>query len=61
VPPYDVAVIHAGLGERDRALAGLEKSLAAHDPESMILPVDPRLDSLRGDPRFAALLRKMGR
>ena len=61
VPPYDVAVIHAGLGERDRALAGLEKSLAAHDPETMILPVDPRLDSLRGDPRFATLLRKMGR
>jgi tetratricopeptide (TPR) repeat protein len=61
VPPYDVAVIHAGLGERDQALAGLEKSLAAHDPETMILPADPRLDSLRGDPRFAALLRKMGR
>jgi len=61
VPPYDVAVIHAGLGERDQALAGLEKSLAAHDPETMILPIDPRLDSLRGDPRFVALLRRMGR
>jgi serine/threonine-protein kinase len=60
VPPYDVAVIHAGLGDAERALAGLEKALAAHDPESMILPVDPRLDSLRGDPRFVALVGRMG-
>jgi TolB-like protein/Tfp pilus assembly protein PilF len=60
VPPYDLAVIHAGLGETDRALAGLDKSLTTRDPESMILPVDPRLDVLRGDPRFDALLRRMG-
>jgi len=60
VPPYDLAVIHAGLGQTDDALLWLDKSLATHDPESMILPIDPRLDSLRGDPRFAALLRRMG-
>jgi serine/threonine-protein kinase len=60
VPPYDFAVIHAGLGEADQALAWLDRSLTARDPESMILPIDPRLDSLRGDPRFDALLRRMG-
>jgi TolB-like protein/Tfp pilus assembly protein PilF len=60
VPPYDFAVIHAGLGDKERALAWLDKSLSTRDPESMILPVDPRLDSLRGDPRFAALVRRMG-
>ena len=60
VPPYDLAVIHAGLGQTDDALLWLDKSLATHDPESMILPIDPRLDSLRGDPRFVALLRLMG-
>jgi tetratricopeptide (TPR) repeat protein len=60
VPPYDLAVIHAGLGQTDDALLWLDKSLATHDPESMILPIDPRLDSVRGDPRFVALLRRMG-
>ena len=59
MPPYDLAVIHAGLGATDAALLWLEKSLASHDPESMILPIDPRLDALRGDPRFAALVGRM--
>ncbi len=53
-------VVHAGLGENHRALGWLGKSLDASDPESMILPVDPRLDGLRGDPRYAGLLRRMG-
>jgi len=60
VAAYDFAAIHAGLGETDRALGWLDKSLTRHDPETMILPADPRLDSLRGDPRFHALLRRMG-
>ncbi|HEY8150617.1 MAG TPA: protein kinase [Vicinamibacteria bacterium] len=59
VASYDFAVIHAGLGEADRALAWLDKSLTRHDPETMILPADPRFDSLRGDPRFVALLERM--
>jgi eukaryotic-like serine/threonine-protein kinase len=59
VPPYDLAVIHAGLGERDRAFARLEEAVSTNDPESMILPVDPRLSALRGDPRFAAVLLRM--
>ncbi len=60
VPPYNLAVIHAGLGDIDLAFSLLDESVAANDTESMILPVDPRLDSLRADPRFAALLRRMG-
>lgn len=59
VPPYNLAVIHAGLGERDRAFARLDEALLTNDPESMILPADPRLDGLRADPRFAGLLRRM--
>ena len=59
IPPYDLAVIHAGLGERDRALACLQEAVSTNDPESMILPVDPRLSALRGDPRLAAVLRRM--
>jgi tetratricopeptide (TPR) repeat protein len=60
IPAYDFAVIHAGLGEADEALAWLGRSLSTQDPESMLMPVDPRLDSIRGDPRFAVLLRQMG-
>jgi TolB-like protein/Tfp pilus assembly protein PilF len=59
IPPYDLAVVHAGLGERDRAFARLQEAVSTNDPESMILPVDPRLAGLRGDPRFAAVLRRM--
>jgi tetratricopeptide (TPR) repeat protein len=59
VPPYDLAVIHAGLGERERAFARLEEAVSTNDPESMILPVDPRLDTLRADPRLAAILLRM--
>jgi eukaryotic-like serine/threonine-protein kinase len=60
VPPYNLAVIHAGLGEVDRAFSLLDESVTINDTESMILPVDPRLDPLRGDPRFAVLLGRMG-
>jgi TolB-like protein/Flp pilus assembly protein TadD len=59
IPPYDLAVIHAGLGERDRAFARLEEAVSTNDPESMLLPVDPRLATLRRDPRFAAVLLRM--
>lgn len=57
---YFIAAIHAGLGQKDQAWAWLEK---AYDERatwlSMILKVDPRLDSLRSDPRFRDLLRRM--
>ena len=59
-PPYNLAVIHAALGNVDRAFALLDESVTTNDAESMILPADPRLDSLHGDPRFAALRRRMG-
>ena len=60
VPPYNLAVIHAGLGDVERAFALLDESVAENDTESMILAADPRLDTLREDPRFAALVRRMG-
>ncbi|MBI4462471.1 MAG: hypothetical protein HY653_06155, partial [Acidobacteria bacterium] len=60
VSAYLVAVIHTGLGERDQAWAWLEK---AHEERaswlSQFLKVDPRFDSLRSDPRYADLLRRM--
>jgi serine/threonine-protein kinase len=59
VPAYDIAVIYAGLGEREQALAWLEGAYQARSIYMNWLKVDPRLDSLRSDPRFQDLLRRM--
>ena len=59
MPSYPVAVIHAALGEKDEALARLEKAYEDRDSWMDYLAIDPRLDSLRSEPRFAALLRRM--
>jgi len=62
VSPYSIATIYIGLGEKDRAFEWLQK---AYEDRSvwlihLHLKVDPRLDSLRSDPRFTVLLKKMG-
>jgi hypothetical protein len=53
-------VIHAGLGDKAEALAWLEK---AYDDRSFFLVslnVDPRFDHLRAEPRFRALVQRIG-
>ena len=57
---YRPAVIHALLGDKEKAFAGLEKSLAAHDWDIVLINVDPFVDSLRDDPRFKDLIKRMG-
>jgi eukaryotic-like serine/threonine-protein kinase len=56
-----IARIYLGLGDTDSALAWLDRAAAARDPffasESMAAPI---FDPLRGDPRFAALVRRVG-
>jgi len=60
VAPFDVAVLYIGLGEKDQALEWLEKAFADHSAWMAWLNVDPRFDTLRGDPRYRDLLRRMG-
>jgi tetratricopeptide (TPR) repeat protein len=60
MPAYDVAVVYAGLGDADRAFRWLDEAVEVQDAGTMILPVDPRLERLHDDARFAALLRRMG-
>jgi TolB-like protein/Flp pilus assembly protein TadD len=55
----EVAVVYAGLGEKDKALATLDAAYKRHDGQLNWLKVDPRLDPLRSDPRFEDLLRRM--
>jgi len=56
---YDVALAHAWRGERDEAFAWLERSDAQLDGGIMWIKTDPFLASLRADPRWPALLRKL--
>jgi serine/threonine-protein kinase len=59
VPSYPVAVIYAALDEKEEALAWLERAYDERDSWMDYLGLDPRLDGLRSDPRFADLLRRM--
>ncbi|HKO98917.1 MAG TPA: winged helix-turn-helix domain-containing protein [Pyrinomonadaceae bacterium] len=58
--PYIVAVVYAGLGEKDQAFEWLEKAFADYSLLPGPLRFDPRLDSLRDDPRYKDLLRRSG-
>ena len=55
-----MAVAHVALGEKDAAFAELEKAYQAHDWFLQRLKVDPFMDSLRNDPRFADLVKRVG-
>ena len=60
VPPVNVALVLSALGETNEALAWLEKGCAERDVRLTLLKVDPRWDSLRSDPRFIAILKRIG-
>ncbi len=60
VPKYEIALIYAGMGEKDKAFEILEEAYLDRASFLVRFKVDPRLDSLRSDPRFAALQEKIG-
>ena len=51
---------YAALGEKARALDSLEQAFSQHSSDLVWAKARPEFDSLRGEPRFAALLQKMG-
>jgi tetratricopeptide (TPR) repeat protein len=57
---YEIALVYAGLGEKDEAFAWLEKSFVARDKGLTYLKIDPCLDPLRSDSRFRDLVRRVG-
>jgi TolB-like protein/DNA-binding winged helix-turn-helix (wHTH) protein/Tfp pilus assembly protein PilF len=59
VPPSFIAVVYVGLGDRDRAFQWFEKGFAERSMHAWVLP-DPRLDSIRTEPRFRNLMWRMG-
>ncbi len=60
VSPFDIALVHAGLGQNDQAFAWLERARQDSSNRLLLIKVEPVLDSLRGDSRFADLLRRLG-
>jgi serine/threonine protein kinase/tetratricopeptide (TPR) repeat protein len=60
VSPYMIAVIYSGLGQKDKAFEFLEKAYQERSPDIVyFLRADLRLDTLRPDPRFLDLLRRV--
>jgi tetratricopeptide (TPR) repeat protein len=57
VSPYQLAMIHLHLGERDEALAYLQEAFVTKDAWIVWMGVEPQLDPLRGEPVFEEILR----
>ncbi|MGH9659922.1 MAG: tetratricopeptide repeat protein [Bryobacteraceae bacterium] len=56
---FSLALVHAGLGNRDAAFAELEKARKRHDLSVPYVTVDPRMASLRPDPRFGEFVGRL--
>jgi serine/threonine-protein kinase len=59
VGPNEIAMSHLGLGEKEEAIRWLEEGYRVRDGNMILLKVWPIWDSLRGDPRFQDLLRRV--
>jgi TolB-like protein len=60
VSPYGIAVLYADSGDKDRAFEWLDTAYQEHDGSLASLRTDFQFDSLRSDPRYAELVRKIG-
>jgi eukaryotic-like serine/threonine-protein kinase len=60
VSAFDMAVIHAGLGDKDEAFHWLERAYEERSSFLVYSRWEPRLDPLRSDPRFQELLHRIG-
>lgn len=60
VSPYNLALISFGLGETDRGYQFLEQAYAERDGILIYVPIDPVSEPFSRDPRFAAIMKKIG-
>lgn len=57
---YELALIYIGLGQNDQAFESLERAFRERSDQLIYMAVDPRVDSVRADGRFAGLVRRVG-
>jgi tetratricopeptide (TPR) repeat protein len=60
VSPAELAILYAGLGNKEEAFAALDRAYDTHDLQLQFLKVEPHYDFLRSDPRFRDLMLKVG-
>jgi tetratricopeptide (TPR) repeat protein len=60
VPPYSVALVYAGLGDREAVCEWLNRAHEARDVHMVYLPVDGKWDDYRALPQFQELVRRCG-
>jgi TolB-like protein/Tfp pilus assembly protein PilF len=58
--PYQIALGYAAIHDSDATLAWLEKSADLRESQILYIKVDPMFDSVRPDPRFVALEKRLG-
>jgi hypothetical protein len=58
VSPYDVALVYAGLGDKNQALDWLQRAYRERSSLLVFALREPRLVALRSEPRFTALMRE---
>ena len=56
---YEIAQVYAFRNQTDEAFEWLDRAYAQRDPSLMSTKVEPLLNSLHNDPRFAPLLKKL--
>ena len=60
VSAWGIAVLHASLGDVDEAFRWLDLAIRERSSGMLLLRVHPRLDPIRKDPRYSALVRRVG-
>ena len=60
VSAYSFALVYAALGDKDKAFEQLERGNQDRGSDFTYVKVDPFLDNLHSDPRFADLVRRVG-
>lgn len=59
VSPYNIAIVHAGLGDKDQAFEWLQKTFDSRSFNMTLIKVETVLADLRSDPRFKELLKRV--
>ena len=60
VSPFFIALVYTAMGDKDDAFLWLDRAVAERSGSVRYLKIEPRLDPLRSDPRFEALLQRVG-